>query len=324
MRRSTAPVLALLASVVALPALVDAQETDGFDGYIQSGTCDAPTADLRVQLTSERDADVEPYLAQPTGGGEPVELGYLGTTEVPGFGVSVVHTDEQFSLVVTPAGGGEPVACGALLPPEADDPAEAGLALAQLLPAGGSNVQGVAVIQRRPLEREHDITPTTARIVLVDDVPVGGPEPPADGFDGFIQGGTCAAPTDRVRTDLIRRGDHDVRPFFVDVGAAPPAIVAYFGAPLAPGFGLAVAHTDQAFSLVVGDTQDATPLACGDILAPDDDRFTESGLALVRLAAADGGDVNGFAMIERIGMQRELDVIPTRVRIVVFAPPIDV
>jgi hypothetical protein len=323
MRRSTVPLLALLASVAALPALVDAQEADGFDASIQSGTCDAPTDRLRVELKSRRDADVEPYLAQPTGGGEPVELGYLGTSEVPGFAVSVVHTDEPFSLVVTAAGGGDPVACGALLPPEADDPAEAGLALVQLLPVGGSTVQGVAVIQRRPLERERDITPTTARIVLVDDVPVGGPEPPVEGFDGFIQSGTCAAPTDRVRTNLIWRGDHDVRPFFADVDGGPPAIVAYYGAPRAPGFGLAVAHTDQEFSLVVSDTRERTPLACGDILAPDDDRFTETGLALVRLAAADGAAVNGMAMIERIGMERELDVIPTRVRIVVFAPPIE-
>jgi hypothetical protein len=32
--------------------------------------------------------------------------------------------------------------------------------------------------------------------------------------------------------------------------------------------------------------------------------------------------VQGYALIERIGLQRENDVTPTRVRIVLFAPPI--
>ena len=39
------------------------------------------------------------------------------------------------------------------------------------------------------------------------------------------------------------------------------------------------------------------------------------------LPVGDAG-VQGYALIERIALQRELDVTPTRVRIVLFAPPV--
>jgi hypothetical protein len=44
-------------------------------------------------------------------------------------------------------------------------------------------------------------------------------------------------------------------------------------------------------------------------------------LALVQLLPVGDSGVQGFALVERIALQRELDVTPTRVRIVLFAAP---
>jgi hypothetical protein len=312
--------LAALGAVLVVPAIVGAQEGEGFDGYIQSGTCAAPTDDLRVQLDSDGDHDVEPYLA--TDEGDTVELGYYGSPLVPGFGFSAIYTDQRFSLVIADTDTGDPVACGDIFEPDADRFAEAGVAVVQLLPVGDSTVQGVAVIQRTQLERELDVIPTRVRIVLSTDAPVAASAEPADGFDGYISGGTCAAPTDRLRVQLKSRGDHDVRPFLASPdGSSEPVPVAYHGAPLAPGFGLAAAHTDQRFSLVLTDTSSGDPVSCGDILPPDSDDFADAGLAMVQLLPVGDSGTQGFGLIERIPLQRELDVIPTRVRIVLFAPP---
>ena len=92
--------------------------------------------------------------------------------------------------------------------------------------------------------------------------------------------------------------------------------------PYAPGFGLAAAHTDQPFSLVITDTESGGPVACGNILRPDDDDFADAGLALVQLLPVGDAGVQGFALIERIALQRELDITPTRVRVLLFAPPV--
>ena len=46
-------------------------------------------------------------------------------------------------------------------------------------------------------------------------------------------------------------------------------------------------------------------MACGDILEPDDDDFSEAGLALVQLLPVGDSGVQGFAVIERIALQRE-------------------
>ena len=78
-----------------------------------------------------------------------------------------------------------------------------------------------------------------------------------------------------------------------------PSTVAYYGTRGAPGFGLAAAYTGQEFSLVISDTDTADAVACGDLLEPDDDKFTEAGLALVQLAPLDDSGVQGFALIER-------------------------
>ncbi len=100
-----------------------------------------------------------------------------------------------------------------------------------------------------------------------------------------------------------------------------PVTLAYYGADRAPGFGLAAAYTDQNFSLVITDVDTGDPVACGDILKPDADEFTEAGLALVALLPVGDSGVSGYALVERVALQRELDVTPTRVRVLLFAPP---
>ena len=311
----------LVALVAVVAPIVAAQDADGFDGYIQSGTCAAPTDDLRVKLDSDGDHDIEPYLAR-TVDDETVVVGYYGSPGAPGFGFSAIYTDQQFSLVITGSDSGDAVACGDILEPEADRFAEAGVAVVQLLPVADSGVEGFAVIQRAQLERELDVTPTRVRVLLSTTGDVATTRP-VDGFDGYIQGGTCESPGDRVRVSLRGRGDHDVTPYLAQANGSDDAVTAaYYGTAYAPGFGLAAAHTDQPFSLVITDTETNDPVACGNILEPDDDDFADAGLALVELLPIGDAGAQGFAIVERIAMQRELDVTPTRVRIVLFAPPV--
>ena len=72
------------------------------------------------------------------------------------------------------------------------------------------------------------------------------------------------------------------------------------------------------------DTDDA--VACGDILRPDADQFGEAGLAVVQLLPVGSSDeenaVQGVAAIERATLQRELDITPTRVRIILSTGPV--
>ena len=42
---------------------------------------------------------------------------------------------------------------------------------------------------------------------------------------------------------------------------------------------------------------------------------------MVQLKPVGSSGAPGYALVQRIGMQRELDVTPTRLRIVMFAPP---
>lgn len=316
--------LGAAALVWALPSIVDAAaegDGDGFDGYIQSGTCAEPTDELRVQLDGHGDRDIVPYEAKTGTGDETVVLGYYGSPGVPGFGFSAIYTDERFSLVITAADSDDAVACGDILEPDGDRFAEAGLAVVQLLPADDSTVQGVALIDRLPLERELDETPTRVRVILSADADLAATAS-GEGYDGYIENGTCDSPGDRVRTELKSWRDRDVMPFLARAGGSDETVtVAYTGSPLAPGFGLAAAHTDQQFALVVSDGD--TAFACGDILEPADEDHAEAGVALVQLKAAGGEGGDGYAVIERVGMQRETDVVPTRVRVILFAPPIE-
>src|SRR5829696_9869861 len=51
------------------------------------------------------------------------------------------------------------------------------------------------------------------------------------------------------------------------------------------------------------------------------ERLQRAGLALVRLRPVGDSGVQGYALAERTQLQRELDITPTRVRVVIFAPP---
>jgi hypothetical protein len=312
-----------IGTVVVVPHLVAAQSSEGFDGFIQGGPCAAPTDRLRVQLEGDGDHDAEPYLARSSNSGDTVLLGYYGSAGVPGFGFSAIYTDQRFSLVVVDTGG-DAVACGDILEPDADRFGESGLALVQLLPIAGSGVQGMASIERAELQREHDVTPTRVRLLLSVDASSPTTAETGDGYDGMIQGMGCDQPVSRLRVDLKSRGDHDVRPYLAkpDDGGEPVTL-AYYGAPLAPGFGLATVHTDTRFSLAITDTDNGAVVGCGDILRPDDNRFTEAGLALVQVQPVGENGVQGYAMMQRMPMQRELDVTPTRARVLLFAPPVD-
>jgi hypothetical protein len=139
-----------------------------------------------------------------------------------------------------------------------------------------------------------------------------------------VQARACDEPTEGVQVELKARGDHDVRPYKAQVeGSDEPVTIAYYGAPRVPGFNLSTAHSDREFALVITDTETGAPVACGEILQPDDDDFTESGLSVVRLEPAGNAGVPGFAVIQRIERERELDITPTRARIILFAPPPD-
>ena len=321
-RRSRLAALAGLALVLSAPLTARAQDSQGFDGYIQSGTCQTPTEAMRVNLDSAKDRDVEPYFARDRQTGAPVFVGYYGAPEAAGFGLSAIYTDQRFSLVISDASTGHPLACGDILQPESDTYREAGLALVQLLPVEGSTVQGVAAIQRTRLQRELDITPTRVGIVLSEGLTAGAADLARAGYEAAVQSGSCQAPAERVRVQLRSREESDAKPYLGrSHGSGGPVTLAYYGAAGAPGFGLAAVYTGTGFSIVVTQTEAGAPLACGDILVPEDDSFTDAGLALVQLRPVRDSGLQGFALVERVVLQRELDVTPTRVRLILFAPP---
>lgn len=311
----------VVAALIIVPLATETSSSDsGFDGRIQSGTCDQPTEDFSTALDSVTDHDVEPYRAVGPDS-ETVTLGFYGAPKAPGFSVTSIHADQRFSMVLTDSERGRTVACGDLLEPVSDRFAEVGQAVVQLLPVGSSDVQGVAILDRAPLQRELDIPPTEVRIIVTTEA-VATPAETAPGFDGQIQGGRCDAPDDGYSIDLRGRDDEDADVTALlahSPGTAEPVTVAYTGAQGAPGFGTATAYADQDFSLAVTSAGTSEAVACGDILEPADDAFTEAGLALVRLASTDADTVAGYALLERTATQRELDITPTRVQIVVFA-----
>ena len=299
----------------------------GFSSYIQSGTCAEPDDAFIADVDGDDSTyDVEPYRAVGDDD-EPTTLGYYGDEGVPGFGLGAIYGgDQQYSLVVEDPETDDAVACGDILRPEADEFGEAGLALVQLLPVGSGDaedaVQGMAAIERTSLQRELDVTPTRVRILLSTG-PVSTPET-ADGFGGHVQGGTCESPAGELQADLENRDDDDEPAITPYRGISPetgdPVTLGYYGAAGAPGFGLAAASTDQDFSLVV-ESASGDPAGCGDILEPDADEHEEAGLALVQVQPTGEGGVQGFAVLERVGAQRELDVTPTLVKVLLFAPP---
>jgi hypothetical protein len=323
-----APVWLALVAVAAValllvPAVSDEDEGGpGFEGFIRSGTCAEPTDDLVVDFESDEDSDdIEPFDAVGADG-EIVTVGYYGAPEVPGFGIALLYTDEPFSMVIAEPGSGEEVACGDLLEPVDDEAEESGLAVVQLLPVGSSDVQGLATLERARLERELDIVPTRARVLLTTE-PVDG-SATADGYDAFVQGGTCDDPDDDLLLDLDSEDDPDVTPFLARAPESDESVtVAYYGAAPVPGFGLAAVSTEQSFSVFLTEPGSDDPVACGDVLEPADDDHVQTGLALVPLQPSGDDGPQGFAVIDRKGMQRELDITPTLVRVLLFAEPLE-
>ena len=313
----------VIAALLVVPLVLgdDDAGAAGFDGYIQSGTCAQPSDDFVVDLESEDSAyDVEPYVAVGENG-EPVTLGYYGAAGVPGFGLAAIYTDPQFSVVITDPDTDDAVACGDILQARCRPVREAGVAVVQLLPVGSSDVEGVAAIERATLERELDITPTRVRIILTTD-PVSVPDEAAAGYEGYVQGGQCGSPPGELRVELKSEDEYDVTPFkAVSADTGDPVTVASYGSPGAPGFGLAAAYTDQDFSLVIADAESGERTACGDILEADADEFVEAGLALVQILPTGAAGVRGYAVVDRLGMERELDVTPTLISILLFAAP---
>ena len=147
----------------------------------------------------------------------------------------------------------------------------------------------------------------------------------ANGFEGFVQSGTCAQPAGEFKADLESDDNaYDVEPY-VAVGAdGEDVTLGYNGSPGVPGFGLAAIYTDQAFSLVIADPDSDEAVACGDILRPAADKFREAGVAVVQLLPVGSSDVGGIAAIQRTSLQRELDITPTRVRIVLSTEPVSI
>jgi len=322
MKTTTSYVLAGLAALVlplAVPGMVRAQDPDGFDGHIQSGTCAAPSDEVRVNLAGGGAHDVLPYFAES--GDEDVLLGYYGSPEVPGFGLSAIYTDQKFSLVMADADGRQ-VACGDILRPEADEFSEVGVAVVQLSQVAGSRIRGVAAIQRTQLQRELDVVPTRVRVLLSTGGEGVSQGDPAAGYNGYVQGGTCQAPSDKVRVELKSRADLDVNPYLARSDSGDPVTLAFLGSPGAPGLGLAATYGRQDFSLAIADPAGG-PVSCGDILKPSSDQFIEAGLALVKLEPLGASGMPGYAVIQRVALEREVDVTPTRVWVVLFAPPAD-
>lgn len=169
---------AFLATAVAMAAAMllwmhaGAQEAAGFDGFIQSGTCDAPTDDLLITLESEEDFDIAPYLAKAGDADSTITLAYYGAPEAPGFGYAAIFTDVDFSLVITAGGADDPVACGNLYEPDDDNFSEAGLAVVRLHQVSNSGIEGVAIVERSVVQRETDVITTRVRIMLLTDLTV--------------------------------------------------------------------------------------------------------------------------------------------------------
>ena len=164
--------------------------------------------------------------------GEPVTLGYYGAPGVPGFGVSAIYTDQQFSLVITDPDTDDAVACGDILRPDADQFGEAGVAVVQLLPGRSSSASKGS----RPSSGPRSSASWTSRRPGCGSssppTPVSAPAEAAAGYDGYVQGGHVRfAGRATLRVELKSRGRprrrRRSRPSPAETG--DPVTVAYYG-----------------------------------------------------------------------------------------------
>ena len=223
--------------------------------------------------------DIEPYLAKTGTGDETVVLGYYGSPGVPGFGFSASTPTSSSRWSSPDADDGDPVACGDILEPDADRFGEAGVAVVQLLPVGSIRRARGGGHRTGAAQRELDVTPTRVRVIAVEREPTSA----TTGHGGrvrrlhprryvrVVQATDCACSSRATATTTSNRSS----PRPADPASRSPSPTT--GRLACRGSALAAAYTDQAFSLVVTDTETGDPVACGDILEPDDDDFTEAG-----------------------------------------------
>ena len=77
------------------------------------------------------------------------------------------------------------------------------------------------MLQRAQLERELDVSPARARILLTDDPEMAAPEELADAYEGYVQAGTCESPSDNLKVDLASDEDDEVTPYLAEEGEKP-------------------------------------------------------------------------------------------------------
>ncbi len=314
----------VVAALVVMPLAVgdDDDGAAGFDGYIQSGTCAAPSDELTIDLEGAEDApDVEPYVAVGADGKQ-VTLGQYGATEAPRlqcrgdlFQPAVLDGDHgsrqrQPSRAATscspmPTSSGRPAwqSCSSC---------QSGRAASKgSRPSSGPASSG-SWTSLRP-ELGSSSPPRTS--------PCRRKRPPAT--RATCRAGrarrrrTTSGPSRTARTTTTCRPSRPGPPRRPTPSRSPttdrPASPASAWVPPTPSRASRWSSLDPDRT-----SQSRAATSC----EPDDDKFTEAGLALVQLMPT-GGDagVQGYAVIDRVTMQRELDVTPTLIRIVLFAAP---
>ena len=131
-------------------------------------------------------------------------------------------------------------------------------------------------------------------LVLSDD------DDAAAGFEGYIQSGTCAQPSDDFVVDLESEDSaYDVEPYVAVGEDGDPVTLGYYGAAGVPGFGLAC---DLHRPAVLHGDRRRRHRRRGRLRRHPQARcrpFGEAGLAVVQLLPVGSSDVEGIAAIQR-------------------------
>lgn len=153
--------IAVVSSCSAIPAT--AEDETGFDGFVQSGTCAAPSGDIHLDVeTGDNDHAFQIYTAKNMERGN-TDV-YFGTRAIPGFGPLTLLGDASFSMAIIDAAGAE-VACGEITVPKESAFIDQGLILIELQAINDSQVAGVAIL-RAPDQGATDIL-TKAEVILI-------------------------------------------------------------------------------------------------------------------------------------------------------------
>ncbi|MCC6705862.1 MAG: hypothetical protein IT334_13370 [Thermomicrobiales bacterium] len=134
-----------------------------------------------------------------------------------------------------------------------------------------------------------------ALLILAGFAAIPGAAQESGSFNGYVQSGTCAGPTDEIRLKISTgANDYSFNPYTVRDATGPDGI--YFGARTVPGFSQLTLLGESAYSMVITDRAGAQ-VACGDIHLPDQDEYIDQGLILISLEPIDGSGVNGVAIM---------------------------